>query len=102
EKVNGAVEGICGQVNGSVLPNMVGFEAGQAAFGDIYAWFCDVLTWPIQHILEKDGGIDETIKQRMKEKMASSLLPELSTAAEQLPVLETVPLALDWMNGRRT
>lgn len=102
ETVNGSVEGICGQVNGSVLPNRIGFEAGQAAFGDIYAWFGEVLGWPLRHILEKDESIDGSIKQTIIDKVTSNLLPELGMAAEKLPLSETGPIALDWMNGRRT
>ena len=87
-----AVGGICGQVDGSVLPGMVGLEAGQAAFGDIYAWFKRILLWPLEEFLEEG---------EQKKAIRKKLLPRIEEIAAGLPPEENL-VALDWMNGRRT
>ena len=88
------VKGICGQVDGSIIPGMIGLEAGQSAFGDAYAWFKNVLAWPLQNLLkEHPGKIDEAIDR---------IISELSKEASQLAVEEHSELAMDWLNGRRT
>lgn len=89
---NKLVKGICGQVDGSVIPGMIGLEAGQSAFGDAYAWFKNLLSWPLQEIE------DETLRN----KISDQLISRLSTEAAKLPLAESDELALDWLNGRRT
>ncbi len=77
DDMNGVlVKGICGQVEGSIIPGMMGMEAGQSAFGDVYAWFNDLLP--------------------------GSTIEQLSAEAERLSLHEDDELALDWLNGRRT
>jgi len=96
------VRGICGQVDGSIIPGMMGMEAGQSAFGDIYAWFKQLLTWPLENLIGQSDGIDTSQKEKLIEEIADRLIPELSSAAQRCPIDESGVLALDWMNGRRT
>ncbi|MDN4502400.1 ribulokinase [Alteromonadaceae bacterium BrNp21-10] len=97
-----SVKGICGQVDGSVLPGMVGLEAGQSAFGDLYAWFKNLVAWPIQHILPTLDWLDDASKQKLSEQIEGRILVELSDAANKLSVGASKITALDWVNGRRT
>jgi L-ribulokinase len=96
------VAGICGQVDGSIVPGMLGLEAGQSAFGDIYAWFSKLLMWPVNEIIEKMTWLDEMTRIKIVEETADKMIAELSRQAESLNDEETVIVALDWMNGRRT
>jgi len=96
------VRGICGQVDGSVLPGMLGMEAGQSAFGDVYAWFRDLLLWPVEHLISKGNVLDGKKKQKLVDELSGRIVAELSTAAARLPIDESGLLAIDWMNGRRT
>jgi L-ribulokinase len=91
EEIGGKlIKGICGQVDGSVIPGMIGLEAGQSAFGDIYAWFRNVIAWPLKVLVPENGDAFDRI------------LPFLSAEAAKIPAGETDVLAVDWMNGRRT
>jgi L-ribulokinase len=75
------IPGVCGIVDGSVLPNYWGLEAGQSAVGDIFNWFVNY----IQPGGNKSGSHEELTKKAAKLKPAQSGL-----------------LALDWNNGNRT
>src|SRR5262245_31705115 len=73
------VPGICGIVNGSIMPEYYGIEAGQSAVGDLLKWWAEV-------VCEGDD----------------SLHAALSTQAAALKPGESGLLALDWNNGNRT
>lgn len=75
------VPGLCGIVNGSILPGFYGLEAGQSAVGDIFNWFVNYL---------QPGGA----------KLGSH--EALSEGARKLAPGESGLLALDWNNGNRT
>ncbi len=96
------VRGICGQVDGSVIPGMVGLEAGQSAFGDVYAWFRDLLMWPVDNMPVDIRGLSDTDRLQLKEDMAAGLIDRLSEAALDISPEESGLLAVDWLNGRRT
>ncbi|WP_431214443.1 FGGY-family carbohydrate kinase [Puia sp. P3] len=87
------VKGICGQVPGSVIPGMMGMEAGQSAFGDAYAWFRNLIAWPVRQLWPDEAQANSIIDK---------IIPELSRQAAALPADTHAELAVDWFNGRRT
>ena len=86
------IKGICGQVDGSIIPGMLGMEAGQSAYGDYYAWFQSIITEPVRELLGEKAA----------DEISEKLIPYLSEKAALLPVSENDPVATDWINGRRT
>jgi len=78
------IPGVCGIVNGSILPGYYGIEAGQSAVGDIFLWF-------VNHLVPESYG--RTVDEKF--------LNLARTAAGQKPG-EHGLLALDWNNGNRT
>ena len=96
------IKGICGQVDGSVIPGMIGLEAGQSGFGDIYAWFKRILEFPLKQIIGNSSLLDENTKQKLIDEAADRIIPALTKEAEKLPITDDCVVATDWMNGRRT
>ena len=79
DDIQKCIPGICGQTDGSVVPGLVGLEAGQSAFGDVYAWF--------QNMLSYAGKV---------------AIADLEKDAAASPPGASSIVAVDWFNGRRT
>ncbi len=73
------IPGICGIVDGSILPGHYGIEAGQSAVGDIFKWFVEV-------VCQNDGSLHQ----------------QFTDEADRLKPGQAGLLALDWNNGNRT
>jgi L-ribulokinase len=82
------IDGICGVVEDGILPGLFGFEAGQAAVGDILAWYVEqgVPGW-----VERQAQAAGTDVHAILERDAARLRPG-----------ESGLLALDWWNGNRS
>ena len=82
------VDGMCGVVKGGVIPGLYGYEAGQSAVGDIFAWYVDNGVPPEYHQAAADAGI--------------GLHEYLEREAAKQRVGEHGLIALDWWNGNRS
>ena len=96
------VKGICGQVDGSVIPGTIGLEAGQSGFGDVLAWFKDLISKPATEIINSSSHLSDEQKEKLVEEIEENTIAQLSKKAEAIPVEESSIVALDWINGRRT
>src|SRR5690606_16392844 len=90
------VEGVCGQVDGSIDPGMIGFEAGQSAFGDVYNWFKKLLINPVHAVL------GDQLSAEQQQVLDEGLFNYLTTEASALPVTKDDLVFTDYHNGRRT
>jgi len=82
------VPGMCGVVEDGILPGLFGFEAGQSAVGDIFAWFVD-------------NGVPGAYHQEAAQR-GISVHQLLSEKAALLKPGESGLVALDWWNGNRS
>lgn len=96
------IKGICGQVDGSVIPGTIGLEAGQSGFGDILAWFKDLIIKPTSQLIRYNMDLTSMEQDEIIDKLQRQLLIHLSEEALKIPVEESKVIALDWINGRRT
>jgi L-ribulokinase len=99
------IKGICGQVDGSVIPGMVGLEAGQSSFGDVFAMFRRVLEFPLRNILPTSSLAQKLSTEEIEaliEEASDKIIIELTKEAEKISIEESTMIATDWINGRRT
>ena len=96
------IHGICGQVDGSVIPGMVGLEAGQSSFGDVYAWFKRLICEPAAALISKSESVSEEQKKALVAELEDKMIVELTKQAEKIAPEDSAVLATDWFNGRRT
>lgn len=99
---NKLIPGISGQADDSVIPGMIGYEAGQSVYGDYYAWFKRVLMWPLREIFAKTQLVDEETKQKVIDEVYAEMIPALARQAKLIPTKDSHIIATDWINGRRT
>lgn len=92
---------VCGQAENSIMPGFVGVEAGQAAFGDVYAWFKELLLWPLKNLLPASHILTEKQQQALAEEFSINLIPEITRQCAALAPEDIDLVALDWFNGRR-
>ncbi|TXK83798.1 ribulokinase [Paenibacillus sp. N3.4] len=82
------MEGICGVVKDGIIPGYYGYEAGQSAVGDIFAWFVEQA---IPAAMLQEAAVEGVSIHNKLEEKASLLSPGQSGL-----------LALDWLNGNRS
>ncbi|MGN6443618.1 MAG: ribulokinase, partial [Arthrobacter sp.] len=82
------VPGMCGAVDGGIVPGLWGYEAGQSGVGDIFGWFTKYGVPPEYHQAAKDAGL--------------GIHEYLTELASRQAIGEHGLIALDWHSGNRS
>ncbi len=82
------VDGMCGVVDGGIIPGLYGYEAGQSGVGDIFAWFVDHAVPPEYH--DAADAVDMDLHDYLEQEAAKQSVGEHGL------------IALDWWNGNRS
>ena len=82
------VPGMCGVVDGGIVPGLWGYEAGQSGVGDIFAWYVERQLPSTYHDAAASAGVD--------------VHEHLARIAARLPVGGHGLVALDWHSGNRS
>lgn len=103
ERLQGRIiDGVFGQADSCILPDLVGFEVGLSAFGDAYAWLRRTLSYPIEKTLAHTKLVDEETRQKLVEESLDEIMMHLTNDAMALAERRDAPFATDWLNGRRS
>ncbi|MEW5784125.1 MAG: FGGY-family carbohydrate kinase [Bacillota bacterium] len=81
---------------------MIGLEAGQSAFGDVYAWFKELLSWPLKAILKNFLSDVGEVAGNLARETEALIMQRLAEEAAGIQPGPGTVLALDWLNGRCT
>lgn len=104
DELDAEIKGICGQVDGSIVPGMIGLEAGQSAVGDLFAWYREQILWPIENLLPESSVSAKLSKAEMQtlyDEVKSLSFKVLTAKASAMKPGQSGLLALDWQNGNR-
>ncbi len=96
------IPGVPQQALSMILPGEMGYEGGQSAFGDLYNWFKQLLTWPVHNVLAHTALVDQPTKIQLIGEIEDRLMTDLTQQAACLAAEAKGLVATDWINGRRS
>lgn len=99
---NRYIKGISGQADDSIIPGMVGLEAGQSAFGDGFDWFTKLLMASSKTMIQECDFLDDDQKRKLQRTLEKNIFKQLEKEASKIEMDIDSPQALEWLNGRRT
>lgn len=102
ELLHYSIKGISGQAEDSIIPGMIGLEAGQSAFGDSFDWFTKLIIAPSLDMIHNSDSLKPHQKLKLTKEIKKNIFNQLEKDASQIILGLDSPQALEWLNGRRT